>query len=440
MMDINGRYLLYFIHRHLAFREAELAALTGMFGIEWNVELDSQSPFCVINSASLEDVRKVASRSVLLRNCCLLWGEAESHKELYGKLKSQMNLYRHLISWEKSFRFNVESFGKKLTMEYKQDRFRELAFLPVEGKVDLNFPTNQFFLFEHYGTQLGKPTDQPIKVYFGHLVVEGQSKIPWRYDLKTRVFIGHTSMDPFLSFLMANIAQVCPGDLAYDPFVGTGSILLSCAHFGAYCAGAEIDYNIAHGRGRPSRSQMARRLPDECVRRNFEQYNLHSRYLDVIVADSRVLTFQPHLRFDSIVTDPPYGLREKVTCVGERKQRNKSRTTEGPHFPSKIKYNLLDILLDLLNFAATYLKIGGRLVYWFPVGLSECNVSAYPQHPCLLQACCCLQSLSGLHGRVLLAMVKLREPESSEDKAYILQEKHDFREVVLAGKARRSAY
>ncbi|KFD58957.1 hypothetical protein M513_00120 [Trichuris suis] len=446
MMDSKSRYLFYYVHRHLAFREAELSALMGMFGIEWNVRHDSKardalrnSPFCVVDYASIEDVRKVASRSVLLRNCCMLWAEAETYEELYGKLRLQVNSYKRLIRWKEPFKFNVESFGKKLNMEYKQNRFQELAFLSVEGEVDLNFPTNQFFLFEHYGMNLGKPTDQPIKLYFGHLVVEGQSKVPWRYDLKTRIFIGNTSMDPFLSFLMANIAQVSPGDFVYDPFVGTGSILLSCAHFGAYCAGAEIDYNVAHGRGRPSRSHMMCRLPEESVRRNFEQYNLLSRYVGIIVADSSVLTFQPKLRFDSIVTDPPYGLREKVTCIGERKQRNKLVIHAGPHFPSKIKYDLLSILLDLLNFAATYLKIGGRLVYWFPVGLSNCKTSIYPQHPCLLQTSCCLQSLSGIHGRVLLAMVKVREPEFSVDKAYIHQDKHDFREVVLAGKPKSAA-
>ncbi|KHJ43251.1 hypothetical protein D918_06485 [Trichuris suis] len=381
MMDSKSRYLFYYVHRHLAFREAELSALMGMFGIEWN------SPFCVVDYASIEDVRKVASRSVLLRNCCMLWAEAETYEELYGKLRLQVNSYKRLIRWKEPFKFNVESFGKKLNMEYKQNRFQELAFLSVEGEVDLNFPTNQFFLFEHYGMNLGKPTDQPIKLYFGHLVA---------------------------SFCRAPISELIAQILCY----GLEDLILP---------------------GRPSRSHMMCRLPEESVRRNFEQYNLLSRYVGIIVADSSVLTFQPKLRFDSIVTDPPYGLREKVTCIGERKQRNKPVIHAGPHFPSKIKYDLLSILLDLLNFAATYLKIGGRLVYWFPVGLSNCKTSIYPQHPCLLQTSCCLQSLSGIHGRVLLAMVKVREPEFSVDKAYIHQDKHDFREVVLAGKPKSAA-
>lgn len=39
-------------------------------------------------------------------------------------------------------------------------------------------------------------------------------------------------MDPTLSLLMANQAMVKRGDLVYDPFVGTGSLLVAAAKFG----------------------------------------------------------------------------------------------------------------------------------------------------------------------------------------------------------------
>lgn len=39
-------------------------------------------------------------------------------------------------------------------------------------------------------------------------------------------------MDATLSLLMANQALVKPGDLVYDPFVGTGSLLVAAAKFG----------------------------------------------------------------------------------------------------------------------------------------------------------------------------------------------------------------
>ena len=40
-------------------------------------------------------------------------------------------------------------------------------------------------------------------------------------------------MDAEVAFLIANQAQAMPGKLVYDPFVGTGSILVAAAHFGA---------------------------------------------------------------------------------------------------------------------------------------------------------------------------------------------------------------
>lgn len=44
--------------------------------------------------------------------------------------------------------------------------------------------------------------------------------------MKNRHFIGNTSMDAALSFIMANHAKVKQNDLVFDPFVGTGEVYL----------------------------------------------------------------------------------------------------------------------------------------------------------------------------------------------------------------------
>lgn len=56
-------------------------------------------------------------------------------------------------------------------------------------------------------------------------------------------------MDAQLSLLMANQAKVINGDFVCDPFVGTGSILVACAHFGAHVIGADINPQLLHGKG-----------------------------------------------------------------------------------------------------------------------------------------------------------------------------------------------
>lgn len=74
-----------------------------------------------------------------------------------------------------------------------------------------------------------------------------------KLSLKTRKFIGNTSMDAQLSLLMANQAQIKSGDICVDPFVGTGSLLIAAAQFGGYVLGTDIDYLMLHGKTRPTR-------------------------------------------------------------------------------------------------------------------------------------------------------------------------------------------
>lgn len=63
-------------------------------------------------------------------------------------------------------------------------------------------------------------------------------------------------MDPQLSLLMANQALVKQNDLVYDPFVGSGSLLVAAAKFGGYVMGTDIDFLMLHGRTRSTRIQQ----------------------------------------------------------------------------------------------------------------------------------------------------------------------------------------
>lgn len=64
------------------------------------------------------------------------------------------------------------------------------------------------------------------------------------YSLSKRACIGPTSMDPELTFVMANMVHAGPGKLVLDPFVGTGSCLVAAAHVGAVTMGADIDWRV----------------------------------------------------------------------------------------------------------------------------------------------------------------------------------------------------
>lgn len=79
-------------------------------------------------------------------------------------------------------------------------------------------------------------------------MADGKRGIVHDLSLKTRKFIGNTSMEATLSLLMANQAMVKSGDLVFDPFVGTGSLLVAAAKFGGYVMGTDIDYLMLHGK------------------------------------------------------------------------------------------------------------------------------------------------------------------------------------------------
>ena len=138
------------------------------------------------------------------------------------------------------------------------------------------------------------------------------------------------------------------------------------------------------------------RSKDQTIRNNLKQYGFENFYIDILVADFSTKYFRSSFKFDAIITDPPYGIREKAKKIGN-KSLSKSPTAslndstqdletnnepintikqlrndeEAPtfHSPQKIKYFLGEIYNDLLTFALENLTPNGRLVYWLPIYL-----------------------------------------------------------------------
>ncbi len=166
-----------------------------------------------------------------------LWVNETKHEQFYKALASAPQTqepFFHLAS----FRILVETFGKKISLAEKVDRIEKLDFLPFEGPIILKDPQVTFHYFEYFGHTQASPPENPHQITFGRWIADSSSrKDLTRFSLKTRKFIANTSMEPTLSFLMSNIAQVGPGDIVYDGFCGSGSILLAAAFYGAYICG-----------------------------------------------------------------------------------------------------------------------------------------------------------------------------------------------------------
>ncbi|KAJ9585076.1 hypothetical protein L9F63_020584 [Diploptera punctata] len=254
--------------------------------------------------------------------------------------------------------------------------------------------------------------EKPYDIFFGRWIADGQRDVITKLSLKTRKFIGNTSMDPQLSLYMANQALVQYGDIVLDPFVGTGSLLVAASHFGGYVLGSDIDFLMLHGKTRPTRVQKKKqREADESIHTNLQQYGRANQYLDVIVADAALPLWKPTFKVDSIITDRKFNPIEATERIGSTKSYQISDHHLEGHIPSKVEYGLQQIYQDLFKFAAQHLKMGGRLVCWIPIVRVDYTEDKLPTHPCFKLVANSEQVLTTYTSRRLLTLEKHQEPE-----------------------------
>lgn len=333
---------------------------------------------------------------------------------------------------------------KKTSVKERIQLIETMDYLPIQGEVSLNNPDREFSYFEFWGLQPNsirdKKTESPFNIFFGPKIGDGQRHLITKQSIKTRKFIGNTTMDPQLSLLMANLGLVERGRLVLDPFVGTGSLLLAAAQFEGFVFGGDIDYLTLHARSRPSRVTDKVRAEDESMEINFKEYGLSAWYGDVIVGDFSKPSWRSDLKFDVIITDPPYGIRETMTKVGTDKDYSNSSIPDeylDRHHPEKVDYSLENILADLLNFGAARLCIGGRIVYWIPIIRQEYKDELLPSHPGLRLLYNCEQMLTCHTSRRLIVMEKVSDVKG---EAVVHGEITRFKDqyfIPLAGKINR---
>jgi tRNA (guanine10-N2)-methyltransferase len=254
----------------------------------------------------------------------------------------------------------------------------------------------------------------PLAVYFGRILnhrnLKGRGGID-QYSLNKRSYLGPTSMDAELSFIMTNLGQVEKGSFCMDPFVGTGSILLSCALRGAYCMGTDIDLRVLRGKSRK-----------ENVQSNFEQYGLPRP--ELIRSDNAIYHrhYRSHLPlYDTIICDPPYGIRAGARKTGSRLEKPRPVLDEHrhDHIAQTQPYPVSDVMADLLDMAARTLVMHGRLVYIIP-SFQNFDVSTdLPQHSCLEIVHICYQPLSLELGRRMVTMKKIQEYDAQLRDEYL---------------------
>ncbi|XP_029452542.1 tRNA (guanine(10)-N2)-methyltransferase homolog isoform X1 [Rhinatrema bivittatum] len=404
-------------HKNLEIKSL-LSLCGGQFSSEQ--EIHGKSPFCILNIPVEDMARDLMKRTVCAKSIFELWGQGKSHEDLHRSLKSYpVEKMVPFLQSDSTYKINIRAFNKTLSQKEKIERIDALECLPFHGKVNLKKAQHVFCILEDYGTDPNNPPEKPLNVYFGRWIADGQRELIESYSVKKRHFIGNTSMDACLSFIMANHGKVKANDLVFDPFVGTG---------------------------KASRKNQKWRGPDENIRANLRQYGLEKHYLDVLVSDASKSVWKKGPLFDAILTDPPYGIREATRKTGPHKDILRTEALPESHISVSLNYGLSDIFSDLLKFAAQHLVRGGRLVYWLPVYKPEYTEEIIPRHPCLKLISNCEQTLSSHTARRLITMEKVKELEEQDQNAHLLDcqympyKGHDsFREKYFSGVTKRIA-
>lgn len=124
------------------------------------------------------------------------------------------------------------------------------------------------------------------------------------YTLTKRRYLGPTSMDHELSFIMCNLGHVRRASLVYDPFAGTGSILVAAAAWGGRVLGTDIDIRVIRDGKRDSAGRPC------SVYSNFADYGLGDP-IGLLRADAANPPWRRGAEglVDAILCDPPYGVR-----------------------------------------------------------------------------------------------------------------------------------
>nr|CDS28761.1 tRNA guanosine 2' O methyltransferase TRM11 [Hymenolepis microstoma] len=452
-------YLLAFAaHDFINFRELEIRSLLTIHGLSQDCipsNTNWTDPYVKASLPNNEVASAFIERSMLVKSIYLIWACAPSFEQLLEMVPRipRSSIEKYLYENE-SYKIVVSSVNKRIPFDHRLPYIQSLveSHVEISAPVDLDNPKHKLHIIFEYAKPTNNKGDQALlRVYYGLAIAEScRKQILNQFDLSKRFYLGNTTMDVCLAGIIANAALCKRGDIVWDPFIGTGGMVLAASIWGAYGAGNDIDYSLVHGIGASPKAGKGKRTKGECLRANYRQYGMESRYLDVLIADAASLgrllrTLPPNEgMFDAMITDPPYGVRERSCRVAsEAAEKEPSLQSpefihqitgekqfalvpdqnglvpvphDLPHYPHKEDYPLQETFGDLLLQANIFLKPGGRLVFWVPVSKSNYKgPSSLPAHPRFKLITVCEQALNLRISRFLMVMEKLRpnEPDFS---------------------------
>lgn len=304
-----------------------------------------------------ELIIQTAQRCSLVRSLFVIFAQGDTFEELATNalesnyLADMMEGGPHSdASWKVRMRqyggqaktVKQKQYGKKMRSPIQAEREAILQmgdlFGQLAGPVDLKSADVSLYILEGLVSNTSK-----TKV-LAKLVTRGATTSS--IAPKTRKCITNTPLCPLAAFTMCNVARIGgPNYKILDPFCGSCAILLAATMIESSVQTVGID--IAHN-GQVNRTDIMNDFSYRNLTRPVALIHGNSM-LDGIRKEAKIaIGNEP---FDAIITDPPYGIREKsgycnesplidlVNCIG--KDRN-------AHDTSRL------------------LKIGGRLIAFVP--------------------------------------------------------------------------
>ncbi|CAK5281512.1 unnamed protein product [Mycena citricolor] len=479
-------YLIVFAQSHPDFRVPELQSIAELFGFSIAIpeQCDTSRPFLVIEIDTEQHARMLASRCILIKHIYEFYAQGSSYDELHAANK------RNGVLWERykedtSFKFVVTGYNHTIPDARQRSVMNDFKYMEFKGTIDLKHPELILGCFEEYDTRetsgppatRGERDGQFRQVYFGRWVVDGTARpLVKTFDVKKRHYFGNTSMESEISLIMANQALVrsaMHGELDVEILprpdrqssCTTHSVALGAwhmhvqsglydgwltksqpaAYFGALVFGSDID-------GRQMRGKTGQGEPPGVIKAA-KQYGVADHIIDLCTFDVTRNPWRCGDLFDTIVTDPPYGVRAGAKRLGRKKELSevkkamclaaRDRSNDQPYIPPTKPYELSHLAVDLVLLARYLLKPGGRLVFFLPTvneNYEEIDVQSMLCEGMELVANS-LQDLDrGGEGLTLGQLVTVRKTSHATFPPPTLAERTDDSEHVPAHKNFREQY
>ncbi len=330
--NYSMKFLVQFYAEWIDFRFAEFDSLLTSHGLV-PAEVYDQKPsseiqhFFTVNLPDENVAKAVCSRAVLIKSIHELWCDASDFNSLVCiARKLQHSFLESHTSSRNSWSVHIDSFGKSFQMSEKQNIRSQFDFIHFLGPVNLTSADVEMWIIldcsKIFDTLTKDNNNYNVPSYLGRLVAKGGMRNErLKFDLKKRLYLGPTSLDESLALILANICNVQKGTVAYDPFVGTASILVALSHFGAFCLGSDIDPRVLRGEMYAGKADRSSDFTKRDIFENFKNYCMQPP--ELVRMDNHLLDSHFSIAKDGfvdvIITDPPYGIRAGAKKTGSLK-------------------------------------------------------------------------------------------------------------------------